>query len=231
VQSIDIRSGKTSFADMAYRVILDAIMADELKPGDRVRPNELATTLRVSRYPIDRALDRLIGEGFVDLRPGEGTYIKELAAPTILELYDLRLMLEIQALEQGIIHVDAAFLADMERLLKEHYSACASADGSFEASRALVQADREVHLHLMSMWPNQTAQAWYRQANVQIKSFLLVRIAGSSIEARDVSIAEHQAIYQGIERQDIREASRAVKQHGSTARAVFLARAQEAGLL
>lgn len=61
--------------DEAYRRLRQAILEGELAPGARLRPDELAGQLQLSRMPVREALARLRDEGLVDMRPRSGTRV------------------------------------------------------------------------------------------------------------------------------------------------------------
>lgn len=228
MQSADVRDGKTTFADMAYRCLLNAIVSHEMRPGQPLRSKELAIALKISPTPIDRALERLAGEGLVEFRPGKGPHVSEPTVSEIIDLYDVRLMLELYAVQQGIERVDDGFLSKMEDLIRQHESACAALNGTYASHRAWIEGDRCVHAHYVSLWPNPKAQAWYRQIDVHIKSFMLTSAANFY---REGSMSEHRAIYRALQRRDLPAAILAVREHSIVSREAFLARARAAGLV
>jgi DNA-binding GntR family transcriptional regulator len=228
MQSEDVRDGKTTFVDVAYKYILNGILSHQIKPGQALRSKELATVVKISPTPIDRALERLTGEGLVEFRPGKGPYVPEPSVSEILDLYDVRLMLEVYAVQEGIGHVDSQFLTVMEDVLKKHEVACEALDGTYERHRVWIEADRDVHTQYVSLWPNPKAQSWYRQIDVHIKSFLLTSVARFY---REASMKEHRAIYQALEKRDVTAAMQAVREHSTLSRGAFLDRARVAGLV
>ena len=70
------------------------IVAGEIRPGDPIRPDQLAAELRVSRVPIREALRILEGEGIVEHRPHHGAVLATLRAEDLREIYRLRQVLE-----------------------------------------------------------------------------------------------------------------------------------------
>ncbi|MCL5027142.1 MAG: GntR family transcriptional regulator [Chloroflexi bacterium] len=227
MRALDFRTAKTSFVDAAYRAILDAILSHEFKPGERLSPNDLAAQLGLSRSPVDRALERLAGEALVELRPGRGPYVAEPTVSELLEFYELRSILEEQAAQRGISRVNDAFLARMEELIASESALMAQRDGTYEWQRNLSAVDRDIHRHVVSLWPNRKAQAWYQQANMHIKSFLLLKVAGAYSEK---SVEEHRGILEALRARDGNAAVAAVRRHRDTSRTSFLARLREAGL-
>ena len=65
-----------------------------MKQGERLREEELARTLGVSRTPVREALGRLQARGLVEVAPPRGLIVAELDSQKILELYAVREILE-----------------------------------------------------------------------------------------------------------------------------------------
>ncbi|WP_395692500.1 PLP-dependent aminotransferase family protein [Nocardioides sp.] len=65
-----------------YRALLAAIRSGRLGAGDRLPPTRsLARDLGVARNTVATAYERLVAEGFLDARVGDGTFVADLAAP------------------------------------------------------------------------------------------------------------------------------------------------------
>ena len=68
-----------------YHVLREAVVDGRLESGDRVpATRDLARQLGVARGTVTAAYDRLTAEGFLESRPGSGTYVADvsLEAPT-----------------------------------------------------------------------------------------------------------------------------------------------------
>lgn len=69
-------------ATAIYRALLDAVRSGRLGVGDRLPPTRsLARDLGVARNTVATAYERLVAEGFLEARVGDGTYVARLAAP------------------------------------------------------------------------------------------------------------------------------------------------------
>ncbi|MGN6549548.1 MAG: GntR family transcriptional regulator [Pararhizobium sp.] len=73
--------------------MLEQIRKGELKPGTRIREEDVAAALGVSRTPVREALTRLQARGLVENTSG-GLAIAELGRAQTMELYALRAVLE-----------------------------------------------------------------------------------------------------------------------------------------
>lgn len=78
----------------AYRQLLDEIRQGLLEPGDRLREAELAERLGVSRTPVREAIRQLEADGLVAHVPRIGAAIRQLDYAEVMELYEMRAVLE-----------------------------------------------------------------------------------------------------------------------------------------
>ncbi|MGE0714165.1 MAG: GntR family transcriptional regulator [Alphaproteobacteria bacterium] len=112
-----------SLPDVAYAHVRKEILAGELAPGAALRQEEIAQRLAISRLPVREALARLESEGLVVLRPRRGYVVADLDPEDIVDLFDIRAMLEERAgrlatERRGPEDVAAleAILADIDRI-------------------------------------------------------------------------------------------------------------------
>jgi DNA-binding transcriptional regulator YhcF (GntR family) len=76
---IDPRSPVPLYAQIAGRLRL-AVAAGELRPGESLPSvRQLAARLRINPATVVQAYRDLEGEGFVEMRQGAGTFVREVA--------------------------------------------------------------------------------------------------------------------------------------------------------
>jgi DNA-binding GntR family transcriptional regulator len=78
----------------ATEVIRQAILDGRLEPGRRLKEEELARELGISRTPVREALLMLQAEGLVDASPNRGAVVRSHDADDLRDLYQLRAVLE-----------------------------------------------------------------------------------------------------------------------------------------
>jgi len=77
---LDSRSPVPLYAQIAARLRL-AVAAGELRPGDPLPSvRQLAARLRINPATVVQAYRDLEGEGFVEMRQGAGTFVREVVA-------------------------------------------------------------------------------------------------------------------------------------------------------
>jgi DNA-binding GntR family transcriptional regulator len=78
----------------ATELIREAIIDGRLEPGRRLKEEELARELGISRTPIREALLMLQTEGLVDAVPNRGAMVRVHTPEDLDDLYQLRALLE-----------------------------------------------------------------------------------------------------------------------------------------
>jgi len=105
--------------DQVYARILDAITDRTLPPGHRIRQNELAEKLGVSRQPVSHALHLLHRQGLVAESGRKGFEVTQLDPQRIRQLYEVRGAIDALAarLAAQRVKTDAAARAHLEAAL------------------------------------------------------------------------------------------------------------------
>lgn len=79
-----------------------AILDGRLAPGMALRQQELATLFGVSRMPVREALRQLEAQSLLEVVPHKGAVVAPLIGEDAVDTYELRVMLETEALRQSI---------------------------------------------------------------------------------------------------------------------------------
>jgi len=103
-------SGDSSLTDRAYQQIKEEILSNRLRPGDPLRVEHFIKCLNVSRTPMREAIQQLEKEGLVEIRARMGSFVSHIELRTIVEMYQVRGVLE------GFAARLAAGLVNPERL-------------------------------------------------------------------------------------------------------------------
>jgi DNA-binding GntR family transcriptional regulator len=108
-------TGSVGAIPLRTAAVLDAIkraiLAGELRPGQSLVEAELAQRLGVSKTPVREALKTLAGAGLVTMSPYRGATVRAIDADTARAIYDMRLLLEPEAVRRAVLraadHADA----------------------------------------------------------------------------------------------------------------------------
>ncbi|MFJ8913282.1 GntR family transcriptional regulator [Amycolatopsis sp. NPDC102389] len=130
-------------------VVLDeirrGILTRELKPGQPLVEAELAARLGVSKTPVREALKVLSNTGLVTFSPYKGASVCVVDAELAKSVYDVRMVLEPEAVRRSVERRSPDLLEDAAEALKE-----ASAAISDKDQAALSLLNRRFHRALYS---------------------------------------------------------------------------------
>ena len=96
---IPLNSEFSSLAEHAYTEIKQKIFNFEMMPGDLISEGNLAKLVSVSRTPLRQALQQLQHGGFIRAIPKIGWQVATLDFDKFDELYDFRILIELNAVK------------------------------------------------------------------------------------------------------------------------------------
>jgi DNA-binding GntR family transcriptional regulator len=159
-----------SQGEVAYARLLAAIRGGDFQPGDRLRETDVAERLSLSRTPVREALRRLEADCIVEHRPRLGAVIRQLSHTELVQLYEMRAVLERTAAEMAAKHASPAeidALADLNQMIAASAPSEAAAlnqdfhKGIYLATRNrfLLDAARALNNSLMLLGPTTLGDA------------------------------------------------------------------------
>ncbi|TAK47820.1 MAG: GntR family transcriptional regulator [Xanthobacteraceae bacterium] len=93
-----------SLSDQVYLTLREYLGSGQLRSGQTLQEAAIAAQLGVSRTPVREVFARLASEGLLD-SDGRSFMVPELAEADIEDIYELRLMLEPEALRKIASHI------------------------------------------------------------------------------------------------------------------------------
>jgi DNA-binding GntR family transcriptional regulator len=192
-----------SLGSTVYRHLIDALRRGDLVPGSRLREEDVAAMLGVSRTPVREALTRLQARGLVGATP-VGLAVAELDRRQVRELYAMRAIIEGAA-----AHFAAENAAPAEIAAIQH--AADAFGGRISDAGDFARANQLFHEAIYQAAHN----AWLTRMLEDLNDSLALLprttflIPGRSEAAR----LEHAAILSAIEARDPQGAERAARSH------------------
>ncbi len=106
-------------AERVVQALRIAITRGDLPAGAQLRQEEVAAQYQVSRMPVREAFRQLEMEGLLVVYPGRGAFITRLEADEIREIYEIRTLLEGEALRRAVPALTPAILDQAKALLNQ----------------------------------------------------------------------------------------------------------------
>jgi DNA-binding GntR family transcriptional regulator len=106
-----------SRTELVLEEIRRAILTRELLPGQPLVEMELAQRLGVSKTPVREALKLLSGSGLVTFNPYKGASVRVVDQALARDVYDVRMLLEPEAVRRSVQAGDKALLAEARTAL------------------------------------------------------------------------------------------------------------------
>jgi DNA-binding GntR family transcriptional regulator len=182
-----MRTTRTEWAEERLRT---AIVTGELRPGERIRIEQLAGAWRLSPTPLREAVRALAQTGLVELNPQRGATVAGLSAEEMANIYELRLLLEPRALRGSLRRRSWGWRADVEAAWDELQLAWGA---ERHAPADIEPAHTRFHEALASGCGNADLLRLTRRLAAQSMRILLL-----AMERGDVAgptLAEHVALY------------------------------------
>jgi len=191
----------------AYDTLHASIREGVFRPGDRLREEDVAERLSLSRTPVREALRRLEADGIVEHRPRQGAVVRQLSHTEVVELYEMRVVLERTAAEMAAKHGTSAEFDALDDLN------AAIAEERNNASKAAA-INQDFHQSLYLACRNRFLLESARALN---NSLLLLGPTTFTDEVRvDVVVRQHQAIVDALREGDEEAAGAAAELHLTT---------------
>lgn len=221
----------TRIYEEIVRQVKALIAEGRLKSGDRLPPErDLAEQFKVSRASVREALRTLESRGLIEIRPGEGTFVREVSVESLIEplaqvilsqreavrdLFEARRFLEPAIASLAARRATQEEIREMERILE---------DQAKEVAAGLTGLAQDAAFHAA------IASSARNQAITRIVSALMDLLTQSREESLQTpgrptrSHQDHQRILDAIRRRDEAGARRAMLNHLVAVEALVMGR-------
>lgn len=192
--------------ELVYERLRRAIVDGQVVPGQELAVANVAVQLGVSRVPVMRACQRLIGEGFLETNARRAMVVVPLTEERVTEEFSLLNDLECMAVREAVRHVTPATLKRWQRL----NAALAKAVDGPRAPR--IEANVAFHA---ALWDSLQSPYVRSLAALVWDHLEPARAASSQTGPWDhtASVREHQAIIDAVAARDAATAEDAVRRH------------------
>ena len=199
-----------TLVDQVYEAILSDISSGRFNGESRLKQEELAESLGVSRQPVQQALLLLRNHGILRDAPGRGLMVAPLEAEFVRNLYEVRAVLDGLASAKAAERGSEVARKDGPALIKRGREAVAS-----RSIAKMIAADMDFHFFLYGLSQNplvaETSSAhWSYLRRVMGEVLLHGETPGEIWD-------QHEAILNAVIAGDAQKAERLAREHISHA--------------
>lgn len=148
------------------------VVLGSIQPGEKLTEQSLSAALGVSRGPIREALNQLVMEGLLTQEPYRGMRVADLEPQMVLDIADVRMAMDLQAVEAILGDASGRRMAMVEAAWDE-YARHADATDPLEQHDCHIRLHRAIwdaseNLFLARLWPVVEAHVTIALAHDQV---------------------------------------------------------------
>ncbi|GAB5376565.1 MAG: GntR family transcriptional regulator [Acuticoccus sp.] len=197
----------------AYEHIRREIQSGRLAGGARVKPEDVAGVLGISRMPVREAIRQLDTEGFLTIRPNRGAVVTVLSQERLEELFEMRAVLEGLCARWAARRFDEDAFDELTLLLNRMNRATDS-DQWIERHEAF-------HEYICAGSGRPMVAEEVRRLRAAVEPYL--RIAGHKVALGELAAAQHGELIAVLRTGDGAKAEAAMRHHVDSTIGDFLA--------
>ena len=192
---------------LAYSSIKSYILREDLDEDTRLTEEFLSNQLGISKSPVREALNSLHTQGLIRIEARRGAYLRRFTAKEVNDLYDLREELEVYAVGAAIV---------TPKLLSELRESTRRTRKFLKANDRIGHIEEDTKFHGLIAAATGNHELYRVLANLQNQVWLCRRKTYDL--SASTSPSAHKAILEALERGNLKEAQRAMRDHISLVR-------------
>lgn len=185
--------------------ILQWILEGELAPGSRIVETRVARRLGTSQAPVREALRDLATMGFVDIRPYQGSRVRQPTRQELLEAIAVRAELEALAGRLAAPRVTDSQLERLEYLMAAMADAAERGDPHEQALQ-----NTEFHATIVEVAANQSLERMWKLLEPSARTYVTASLPGIDLGWLG---ARHRPIIDALRARDPEGAAGALREH------------------
>jgi DNA-binding GntR family transcriptional regulator len=193
-------------AKMAHEILRDSILQGQLRPGEVHNEKTLAKDLGISRTPVREALLELSAQGLVTFLPRKGVMIKHFARKDVEEIFELRRVIELAAIEKVARANPPCDLSKLKKHIEDQKKAALKKDFT-----SFMKADRAFHATFCELTNNRRLAQILENVR-DLVHFMGMQGLNTKGRAEEV-IQEHEKVYKAVSLRNPMKARKAMESH------------------
>ena len=199
-------SNSFSLTDEIADVVRERILKGEYEIGEKIKENQIATELKVSRTPIREAFKLLENEGLIDYIPNRGCFAKGFTKQDVDDIYAVREALEELAVRWAVARITEPELLALEEQvdLMEFYTKKKDKKKVLELNTSFHEV---IYASARSRFLAQVLRSYKEYIEKTRKSIFYEQSYLEGI------LSEHRAIFEAIKDRDEERVVEAISKH------------------
>ena len=193
------------YTDLSYEVykrLKAMILAKELAPGEKLKQEQIAVMLGVSRMPLHKAFQMLENEMLVESIPRRGFYVTKIDNAKLVDAFECREVLEGVAVRRATEVIEKEEIEYLKSLFKPFV-------GKQKIDiKKYIESDQEFHNSILKISGNQILKRFEIIKNITSQTY-----RGGLIRQPEETLQEHLDIIDAIEKRDAVLAEILIREH------------------
>ena len=202
----DNSSKRENLVSKVYDYVLNMILTQEIKCGERIPETMIVEKLGISRTPIREAMRRLANSGIIKIYPKRFAEVITFSEQDVKDLGFIRIMLDTMAAQLAIVNGSNADFARLKSLT----DVCMSKEKEGDRLGS-INLDCESHMILSDIAGNSSLIDMQRDLYLKVE--LLLATTETSKQDRIDSINHHYEIIEMLYKRDAKGVIAAIYEH------------------
>jgi DNA-binding GntR family transcriptional regulator len=206
------QNSKENLRSIAQSRFLEGLLNFQLKPGQLLSQREISQIINCSMPSVREALKILESKGIVKLIPHRGVLIKEITKKEVKDAYEVRLLIELKALD---LFFDEMLKEEISLLIKKTKQLMSAkkrkGHSEIDVFKERNDLDKSFHRYIVSKLNNKLMSDFHQ--NTESISLLARINLPPHNHAQGQALNEHLEILNSILNNDKKSAKRALIKH------------------
>lgn len=185
-----------------YKRLKGMILANEFKPGEKLKQEQIANMLGVSRMPLHKAFQMLENEMLVENLPRRGYFVTKIDSKQLIDAFECREALEGIAARNVAAVISTEDLAYL-RSLFQPFVGKKRID-----KKKYIESDQEFHNVILKLSGNQILKRFEMLNNITSRTY-----RGGLIREPEDTLDEHLDIIKALEQRNSELAEKLIREH------------------
>lgn len=198
---------RSSTVDRVAERLRDLLLSGDFAPGTSLQEIPLANALGVSRNTLREAARTLVAEGLLSRTPHKGIVVPGLTPDDVMELFEIRELLELAALEKACAQPNK-ILPDLQDKVEGLRRAVAA-----RKERDVIEMDLGFHQALLNVFDSPRLQHFHAVLISELRLALAFLDRKTRADSVRQIVTQHQQILHAVKSGDVEKSTKLLIKH------------------